>query len=68
MSVALGGSVVLASFVKVEKSAKEMLGGDVFYSEPTLGVLGHTWEDNIRMSLYAVGQEGMDRIWLSEVL
>jgi hypothetical protein len=41
---------------------------DVFYSELILGGLGYTWEDNIRMSLYAAGQEGMDRIWLSEVL
>lgn len=40
----------------------------VFYGEVILGVLSHTWEDNIRMSLYAAGQKGMDRIWLSEVL
>lgn len=41
---------------------------DVFYGELILGVLGRTWEDNIRMSLYATGQEGMVRMWLSEVL
>jgi len=29
MPVAPGGSVVLASYVKVEKSAQEMLGGDI---------------------------------------
>jgi hypothetical protein len=41
---------------------------DVFYGELILGVLGHTWENNIRMSLYATGQEGKVRIWLNEVL
>jgi len=41
---------------------------DVFYGELILGVLGHTWDDNIGVSLYATGQECMDRIWLSEVL
>lgn len=35
---------------------------DVFYSDLILGVLGHTWENNIRMSLYGTGQEGMDKI------
>lgn len=41
---------------------------DVFYSDLILGVLGCTSENNIRMSLYATGQEGMDRVWLNEVL
>jgi hypothetical protein len=41
---------------------------DVFYSDLILGVLGRTSENNIRMSLYATGQEGMDRVWLNEVL
>jgi len=80
MSLACGGSVVLASYVEIEKGAQEMLGGDinfiqfltcapflsrmrdVFYGDLILGVLGRTWENNIRMSLYATGQEGMDRI------
>jgi len=29
MSVAPGGSVVLASYVEVEKGAQKMLGGDI---------------------------------------
>jgi hypothetical protein len=38
----------------------------MFYGELILGVLGHTWEDNIRMNLYGTGQGGMDRTELAE--